>query len=329
MNWLHTARAPRLFRVASFTTFVLFVHAVAAQQPKPVVETAAAASSSPRELTLAVTVTDRNGHYITGLTKDEFSVFDGDSQREITKFEVGNEPASVGVLFDISSSMRAGRQNLVESARLAFVRFVRSASPQNEYFLWAFDKTDIELTGWTHDAAAINEGLNKIAPATIPKQGSGGTAIYDTCVAALKKLTSGSHRRRVLLILTDGNPDNASRQAEFKNLKREVREAEALVYPIAIIDPMTQVLDAQGGSELNELATLSGGRAFFVNRVAELNGIAERIAEELNRQYVIGFEPTNAAKKGEWNKVRIKLKKPSYFKDSLYTRSREGYYSPE
>lgn len=290
----------------------------------------ASSASAPREITLAVTVTDAKGRYLSGLDKEQFTIIDGRTTRDITSFSSVGEPASVGVLFDVSTSMRSSQQNTIEMMRRAFVRFARQGSPQSEYFLRAFHKKDFELTGWTRDARVVSEGLGKIAPDAVPTKGSAGTALYDACAASLKKLAGGSQRKRVLLILTDGGPDNASRDVEFKNLRRMARDSGALIYAIAMIQrgsPAT--FDAMGQAELDELAANSGGRAFFPNTIAELYEIVDRVAIELNQQYMISFVPADAAKRGELNKLRVKVKAPPNIKTSLYVRHREGYFTPE
>jgi Ca-activated chloride channel family protein len=304
---------------------------LSAQQAKHDAPSASVESPPPasREMTLAVTVTDGKGRYLGGLDKEQFTIFDGGVAREITSFSSVGEPASVGVLFDISGSMRA-RQNVIEATRRAFVWFAQHSSPQNEYFLHAFNKNDIELADWTQNAQVINEGLNRIAPDATPMKGSYGTAIYDACAAALSKLASGSHRKRVLLIFTDAQPDNASRQVEFKHLKRIVRGMDALIYAVAMIERGSPTsLDYQGQAQLEDVAANSGGRAFFPDSVAELNEIVERIAIELSQQYMISFVPVDAAKNGELNKLKVKVKTPPNIKESLYVRSREGYFTPE
>lgn len=289
----------------------------------------AATASGPREITLAVTVTDAKARYLSGLNKEQFTILDGGTPRDITSFNSLGEAASVGVLFDISSSMRDGQQNLLEAMRRAFARFAQQGSSQNEYFLRAFHKESFELTGWTRDARALREALGKIAPDAVPKKGSAGTALYDACAAALKKLAGGSLRKRVLLVLTDGGPDNSSREVEFKNLKRMARDSGALIYSIAFVDRSSPAfLDRQAQTELDELTATSGGRAFFPDSLAELYEIADRVAVELSQQYMIGFVPADAAKKGELNKLKVKVQTPPNIKTSLHVRHREGYFTP-
>ncbi|MDQ3907966.1 MAG: VWA domain-containing protein, partial [Acidobacteriota bacterium] len=220
------------------------------------------------------------------------------------------------------------RHDKIEDARRAFLRFAGRASRQNEYFLWAFNKRVIELTDWTQDAATLGKGLGEIAPGARPTKGAGSTAIYDACAAALQKLAGAHQRKRVLLVVTDGGPDDGASHELLKTLKRKVRESGALVYFVAMMDrEWPGSLDAQGQEELNEIAKVSGGRAYFPLVWDELNNIIDRIAIELNSQYAISFTPTNAAKKGELNRLTIKVKPQPDFKGKLYVRAREGYVS--
>lgn len=284
--------------------------------------------ATKREMTLAVTVTDIRGRYVGGLEKGQFTILDGGSPRDITSFSSVGEPASVGVLFDISGSMEPA---WLDAMRYALARFLSNSPAAGEYFLWAFNNKIYELTDWTHEAKTLADGLNKIAPRQSPKKlPYGSTAIYDASAAALEKLNHASNRKRVLLIFTDGGPDDASRQADFKELKRMVRNSGVLVYSVAMIERGSPAsLAVAGQEELDELAANSGARAFFPETVAEMNEIVERIAIELRNQYMIGFMPADAAKKGELNKLRVKVKPPPEIKNTLYVRHREGYFTPE
>ena len=284
--------------------------AARAQQPGGAVAPAAAQpNATAREVRLTLTVTNEQGRYVNGLGGEHVEVFEGKAPREIRSFGAADEHASVGVLFDISRSMREGRGQRIERARQAFARFVRQASPTNEYFLRAFNKNEIELTDWTRDAAAIKEGLDKIAPATVTKHGDGGTALYDACASALAKLAGGSNPRRVLLVFTDGGQDNYSRRVGLKDLKRVVRDSGALLYAVAIFDVNDpSSLDGPGQADLDELVSASGGGTFFVERVQFINAAVDQIAVELRHQYAVGFAPADAAKKGELNKVRVRIK---------------------
>lgn len=331
----HRGRDARPSRPARRLIFALLALAAPAvvrpQQPGGAAPAAAPeAPAAAREVRLTLTVTNDKGHYIGGVERGHVEVFEGKAAREIRSFGPAEEHASIGVLFDISASMRDGRDKKLELARQAFARFVQQASPANEYFLRAFNKKEFELTGWTRDAAAIKEGLDKIAPATLTKDGDGGTALYDACASALAKLAGGPHPRRVLLIFTDGGSDNYSRRGRQKELRRMIRDSGVLLYAVAINEKNdTPLLDFAGQADLDELVAASGGLAYFATGVRELNEVVDRIAVELRHQYVVAFAPADAAKKGELNKVRVRVKPPPDYKSALRVRSREGYLTPE
>lgn len=312
-------RAARSARLALIALLALSASSARAQEP-----------AAAREVRLTLTVTNEKGHYIGGVTREHVEVFEGKSAREIRGFDKAEDHASVGVLFDISRSMRDGRDKKLELARQAFARFARHASPENRYFLRAFNKKQFELADWTRADVAIREALDKIAPATLTKDGDGGTALYDACASALAKLAGGPHPRRVLLIFTDGGSDNYSRRGRQKELKRIIRDSGVLLYAVAVNEKNdTPLLDFEGQADLDELVTASGGLAYFATGGRELNEVVDRIAVELRHQYVVAFAAADAAKKGELNKVRVKIKPPPDYKSALRVRSREGYLTPQ
>lgn len=271
-----------------------------------------------------VTVTGEKGGFITGLTKDEFSVWEGKTQREINYFSSEELPASVAVLVDVSGSVRPFA---LASAKYAVAKFVERSHPANEYFVGEFNQERRELTGWTQNAQEILQNLEKLAvpaQAARPKPKTRGqTALYDACAVALDAVAARPNAKHVLLLITDGL-DNQSRLT-FERLRRKVKESGALVYALSILqwsDPPDHVAMA-GQAILDRLATDSGGRAYFPDNKKDLDEVIARLAAELRFQYVLGFMPTNAARDGGWNKVKIKVTHKG-----MVTRSREGYYSP-
>jgi Ca-activated chloride channel family protein len=294
----------------------------ASAQPPP-----AATPAAGELVTISVTVTGEGGRYVTGLGTRAFTVTEGKARREITLFEAGEVPARVFVLFDVSGSINDKRLN---EERFALVRLIQLSSLANEYFIGEFNSRYRAVTGWTRDAKALADGLNRIAGADLPgrqPQPRGATALYDACDAALEELTGASFRKRVLLLFTDGNPDNFSRHAGFKSLSRKFKETGVLFYPVVVKDRIEPLLVDYGLRELNDLAKDSGGNILIVKTTEGLNEAVERVAVELRSQYLIGFAPSNAAGAGKWNQVKITLTKPEGVKGSINVRSREGYFT--
>jgi Ca-activated chloride channel family protein len=187
-----------------------------------------------------------------GLTKEAFSVFDDKEPQEITFFSDEDAPVSLGVIFDVSGSM--GKDKITK-AREALKNFIETSHGGDEYFLIGFNSRAQLLLDKTRDADALLTKLTFI-------QTKGQTALYDACYLGVEKVTRGTHPKRALLVISDGQ-DNSSRYT-FSELRRMLKESDVLIYAIGITDRGNPSgLDVVGQSILDELASVSGGRAFF------------------------------------------------------------------
>jgi len=267
-------------------------------------------------ITLNVTLTDMYGRFVTGLTKEAFTVYDDKEEQEITFFSDEDAPVSLGVIFDVSGSM--GKDKIAK-AREALKHFIETSHDNDEYFLIGFNHRSQVLMDKTRDADALLTKLTFV-------QTKGQTALYDACYLGVEKVTRGAHPKRALLIISDGQ-DNSSRYT-FSELRRVLKESDVLIYAIGITDNGNPngSLDVVGQTILDELAGVSGGRAFFPDTAAEMNEIFERIAIELRHQYSISYRPKNFVNNGKWHKVKVKVQPPRGL-PRLFVRSKEGYYA--
>ncbi|MCA1566402.1 MAG: VWA domain-containing protein [Acidobacteria bacterium] len=296
-------------------------------QQKSAAATQATSAAAPEARKFIVTVIGPNGGFISGLTRDSFAVFEGKSQREISYFKSDDVPVSVGLLVDVSGSVR---RQTVEAAKRVAMRFIEQSHPENEYFIGEFGRSLRGLTGWTRDPRTIAEALGKVGTANGAKpkpDPQGPTALYDSCVAALGTMASGTHPKRVIVLISDAGGDNESEHS-FNDLKRRIRESDVLIYAIGITgDSALGTPDILGQAVTDELTSLSGGRAYFIEREKEAGEAVKRLTVELRHQYEIGFTPTNAARGGKWNKVKIKVTLPDPSLKNIVVRSRDGYFS--
>jgi Ca-activated chloride channel homolog len=267
-------------------------------------------------VTLTLTVTDQYGRYVSGLNKNAFTVIDNNQEQEITFFSDTDAPISIGILFDVSGSMNGEK---IQRARKALERFINTSHPMDEYFLIAFNTRAQLLLDRTRDGEAV---LNKLTLVQ-PKQ---NTALYDACYLGIERVTRGSHQKKALLIISDGQ-DNSSRYT-FGEVRRLMKEADVTVYAVGIIDgsDSSSALGIQGQSFLDELAGVTGGKSFYPQTNVEMDEIFERIALELRHQYSIGYTPKDFTLDGKWRKVKVKVKPPRGL-PRLIVRSREGYYA--
>jgi Ca-activated chloride channel family protein len=267
-------------------------------------------------ITVTVTVTDTYGRYVSGLGKGAFTVLDEKKPQEITFFSDDDAPVSVGVIFDVSGSMSGDK---IKRAREALSKFVQTSHNSDEYFLIGFNSRAQLLLDRTRDGNAVLDKLTFV-------QTRNNTALYDACYLGVEKVQRGAHPKRALLLISDGQ-DNNSRYT-FNELRRLLKESDVTLYGIGILSGADagSGLGMEGQGILDELASVSGGKAFFPRSNAEMDDIFEQIALELRHQYSIGYKPENFANDGRWHKIKVKVTPPRGL-PRLFVRSKEGYYA--
>ena len=267
-------------------------------------------------VTLTLTVTDLYGRYVSGLKKDAFKIFDEKDEQEITFFSDADAPASVGILFDVSDSMNSEK---IGKARTALEKFINTSHPSDEYYLIAFNSRAQLLLDRTRDGEAVLRKLTLVEP-------KNNTALYDACYLGIERVTRGTRQKKAMLIISDGQ-DNSSRY-NFREVRRLLKESDVVVYAVGIQSSrdLGTPEGAQGVAFLDELTSVTGGKAFYPQTDVELDEIFERIALELRHQYSVGYTPKDFMPDGEWHKVKVKVKPPRGF-PRLTVRSRDGYYA--
>ena len=262
-------------------------------------------------VSLMVNVTDAKGRFFSGLEKEAFSVFEDGIEQEISFFTVADSPASIGIVFDVSSSMRGKR---IENAREALARFVQSTHSNDEYTLVAFNDTAQLLLDRINNGARVLERAKSILP-------RGQTALYDAVALALGQVEQGCYTKRALIVISDGE-DNRSRISAGK-LRRMIQESGVLVYAVAFSAPLSR---NRGAMALEELASSSGGSVYKPDNAEQMSEAFERIALELRQLYSVGYAPANFTADGKWRKLKVKITPPSGV-PKLKVRSRGGYYA--
>lgn len=267
-------------------------------------------------VTLTLTVTDPYNRYVSGLGKQAFTVTDNNEEQNITFFSDVDAPISIGILFDISGSMSNEK---ISRARKALERFINTSHPMDEYFLIAFNKRAQLLMDRTRDGDAVLNKLTMVKP-------KDNTALYDACYLGVERVTRGSHQKKAILVISDGQ-DNNSRY-NFGEVRRLLKESDVTVYAVGIMDGRDagSSLGMQGQAFLDELASVTGGKSFYPQTHVEMDEIFERIALELRHQYSIGYTPKDFSPDGKWRKVKVKIKPPRGL-PRLTVRGREGYYA--
>ena len=262
-----------------------------------------------------VTITDPMNRLVTGLDKENFSLWEGKDQQEIRHFSSEDAPVSLGVIFDMSGSMTSK----IERAREAVVEFFKTANPQDEFFMITFADKPEEISDFTQSVEDIQGKLVY----TIPK---GRTALLDAIYLGVSKMRQAKYPKKALLVISDGG-DNHSRYTEGE-IKSVVKEADLLMYAIGIYDHYFPTEEERLGPELlSELTEITGGRAFTIDNPNDLADVATKIGIELRNQYVLGYRPKNPVHDGKWRKIRVKLIPPKGL-PPLRVYAKTGYYAP-
>lgn len=259
-----------------------------------------------------VTVTDRNGRFVTGLERENFKISEDKVSQDIKYFSSEDIPLSVGIILDVSGSMKDKLKTAVEAA----ITFMKGGSPDDEYFLVEFADQPTGTADFTNDIAKIQSRF-------LFSKAKGRTALYDAVYMGLSKLEKGNNSKRALLLITDGE-DNRSRYT-FSNVREFVKEKDVQMYAIGITNGWSDSSAEQGRALLRDLAAISGGNSFFPSSITNLENICRTIATELKYQYVIGYQSTNNSKDGEWRKIKVTAEYPN---NKLTVRAKAGYYGP-
>jgi len=258
-------------------------------------------------ITTAVTVRDAEGRLVTSLEKSDFIVEEDGVPQPITQFTKERVPVSLSLTLDISDSMRGQR---MADARGALAHFLdKLLAEDDEASLLGFNHETRMFGQWTTERSGMRSKLDGIRP-------SGGTALYDAIDATLPLFESRQHPRAALLLVSDG-ADTAS-DVTPTELKQKLVRSDVFLYAIGI-----DSLDARNSTRINpftlqELTSQGGGYTEIIRSTDELGPATERIADELNHQYMIGYTPTTRAD-GKYHSVRVRVANKAYT-----VRSRRG-----
>lgn len=294
---------------------------LAAQQSPPVFR------AETEAVLVTATVVDLEGRSVTDLRREELRVFEDGTPQEIAQFHTDAEtPVSVGLVVDTSGSM-VDKLDDVEDALRHFLEIVR---PEDEV-------TMLQFSNFVDVIATADEGRERLRRQIGRLSASGGTALYDAVVEGLEHVRRGHHRKKALLIITDGN-DTSSAKDEGDAIEA-VRRSEVLVYALGIghgergsfgHDRFGGLLgrpDAIDIRTLRRLAEPTGGRAHELEGahrggVDRIDASVVEIARELRMQYTIGYYPTNTRRDGKFRRLKLETTRPG-----LTVRARSGYWA--
>jgi Ca-activated chloride channel family protein len=260
---------------------------------------------------LPVKVTNPRGSFVSGLQLQDFRVYEDGKLQDLTVFEEGDTPVTVGLVVDHSRSMRSKLPDVV----IAVSFFTHSSNPQDEMFVVDFnDAVSIELMkgkAFSNNAKDLEEALTAVSA-------RGRTALYDAVSEGLNHLHYGRWGKKALIVISDGG-DNAS-LLKYSQVLVQARRSQALIYSIAL-------LGASGEEEnpkvLLKLCKDTGGVAYFPKLGERVADVSKEIARDLREQYTIGYVPRKMGSADSFRKIEVKVVSPD--RGKLHVRTRLGY----
>jgi Ca-activated chloride channel homolog len=244
-----------------------------------------------RLVNVTVSVNDKLGRFVAGLSKEDFEIFDDNIKQDISFFSDEDAPISLGIVYDVSGSM-----NNFSSHSLAMLRsFFEYSHKEDEFYIYAFNNRVQLVQDFTPLPEAIMSRVTFI-------KAKGNTALFDATYAAVEKVREGRYHKKAILIFSDGE-ENSSRYSgrELQNL---LKENDVQIYAIGMSE------FSNGSGTLKFIAEPTGGQALFPYDYASTEVVYTRLALMLRRQYVVGFYPSSATPVDAWRKLRVQIKAP-------------------
>jgi Ca-activated chloride channel homolog len=288
-----------------------------AQQPTPAGQPSF--RSAIDVVSMNVTVTDSTTRYVTDLEEKDFEVFEDGVKQDLVLFNRSNLPVALSLLIDTSSSME-DRMTIAQDAAIGFVRKLR---PTDLGEVIGFDSRAEVLQKFTNNPAELEHAIRKTVA-------GGSTSMNNALYISLKGLKKvpvrqeEEIRRQAIVLLSDG--EDTSSLVTFDDVLDLARRSETAVYAIGLMEDAING-QSKGFREatyaLRQLATDTGGRAFFPPDIKSLASVYGQIYDELSSQYTIGYTSKNSRRDGAWRRIVVRVTRPN-----LTARTKQGYFAP-
>jgi len=240
--------------------------------------------TTSRLVLLDVSVRDTVGGFVSGLTQENFKVFEDGKPQPITQFGAADTPVTVGIAVDESGSMRSKRMEVIAAA----LEFIRSSNPQDEIFVVNFNE---KARRGLPDMVPFSDNINELNAALWRGVPEGRTALYDAIEMSLRQLEMGRRDRKTLVVISDGG-DNVSTN-KFSDVMRDVLASLTTIYTVGIFDEDDPERNPR---LLKHLAQVSGGVAYFPKTLSEVVPACRQIAKDIRERYTLGYIPPDRGK---------------------------------
>jgi Ca-activated chloride channel family protein len=305
------------------------------RQSKPELESRIPQESPPpsdRGFTIGVNVDlvlmytsvfDKSGHFVAGLKKDNFKLFEDGVQQSLVSFTQEDVPISMGILLDLSGSMKPKIDQVTKAA----LAFIRASNPRDQVFLIGFSDEVELLQDYTSDIDEIADALENIIA-------TGGTALYDAVYLGVQKAHAGAKSKKAIVLITDG--EDRDSYYKLDELLAKVQESDVQVFGVGFLDEIpdkglfgrwSKTAPEKARDALLKISEETGGKAFFPNKLTDIHTIVAEIATDLRSQYSLAYFSSNGARDGSFRRVKVELNGQGASNNSV--RHRRGYYAPK
>ncbi|MCC6329648.1 MAG: VWA domain-containing protein [Acidobacteria bacterium] len=295
------SRSRRTFPVAFLLLLMAASSVVFGQGDDPVIKIDSAT------VLLNATILDTEGNVVSGLRREQFSVFENGRKQEISYFSTAETPFAGVILIDTSGSMEA-RLSMARSAAITFLDGLRT---DDNVAVYRF-ASKVELVQEFSGSRDISEAIFDV-------KADGMTALNDAVFKAAEELKARHEKRKAIIVISDGADTISGRSAE-RALKAAL-DAQALIYTIDMSGIESGMKDRmQNQGVLKNFAEKSGGRFIAAQGGQALRLGLQGIVDELGIQYTLGYEPADQQRDGKWRAIELRVAKPK-----LTIRTRKGY----
>jgi len=265
------------------------------------------------------TVADRKGHFVPGLSREDFLIEEDGKKQDIRFFSRENElPLTLGLLVDTSPSVRP----TFDQERAAAARFLDAVVRSKDLaMIIGFEKSVTLIQDFTDSTRLLKHAVNdlELGP-TI----SGGTSLFDAVYLAAREKLNQEAGRKAIILISDG--DDTTSKVRADDAMIAVHGSDAVIYSIALGSdargPFRRRRPAGDHGTLKHLSEETGGTFFYIDNRRDFDGAFSRINEELRNQYSLAFVSSNPVKDGRYRKIRIIPRDPTY-----RIQARKGYYA--
>src|SRR5687767_10765913 len=290
-------------------------------------------------ITIPVSVMDRDGRYVPNLLKDDFRIWEDGVEQDVAFFQSVDKPFSVVLMLDTSPSTQFRLEEIQDAA----ISFVNQLRPDDQVMVVSFNDDIKVLSEFTTDRSKLQRAIQKART-------DDGTRLYDAVDMVMNQQLAKVQGRKAIVLFTDG-VDTTSRRADYQSNVMDAQELDALIYPVQYdtardmnagggfpqprVDVWGTILGgifgggmgrrypprggrgtSRGDYELanhylQELANTSGGREYRADSLQNMSSAFANVAEELRRQYSIGYYPKRPPQAGQMRQIKVRAKQPN------------------